>query len=169
MMANDERIRELYQGILKQMDVKSIMYVGVSVGDELLGAFALSTTKRLRHWSEADIEVAKNAADQTGIAIRQARLYQKAEATSLREALVNKLGNAIRASLSLTSVLNTATRELGSALSASGVEVRLYNADGDQSAARGKYVADGARDVSQFDALYDNLLREQFLKSQAAV
>ena len=167
-IAGGEESRRLYEGVVKQ-DVKSIMYVGVTVGSELLGAFALSTTKQIRHWSEADIEVAKAAADQTGIAIRQARLYQKAESTSMREALVNKLGNAIRASLSLTSVLNTATRELGSALSASGVEVRLYNPNGDQSAARGKYVADGARDVSQFDSLYDNLLREQFLKSQAPV
>ena len=49
------------------------------------------------------------------------------------------------------------------------MEVRLYNPNGDQSAARGKYVADGARDVSQFDALYDNLLREQFLRSQSPV
>ena len=167
-IAGDERSRGLYDGVVKR-DVKSIMYVGVTVGTELLGAFALSTTKQIRHWSEADIEVARAAADQTGIAIRQARLYQKAETTSMREALVNKLGNAIRASLSLTSVLNTATRELGSALSASGVEVRLYNPNGDQSAARGKYVADGARDVSQFDALYDNLLRERFLTSQSPV
>ena len=35
--------------------------------------------------------------------------------TSMREALVNKLSVAIRASLSLTSVLDTATRELGQA------------------------------------------------------
>jgi GAF domain-containing protein len=111
-IAGDEQSRRLYDGVVKR-DVKSIMYVGVTVGTELLGAFALSTTKQIRHWSEADIEVAKAAADQTGIALRQARLYQKAESTSMREALVNKLGNAIRASLSLTSVLNTATRELG--------------------------------------------------------
>ena len=49
----------------------------------------------------------------------------------MREALVNKLSVAIRASLSLDDVLDTATRELGQALSASRVEVRLYDADGD--------------------------------------
>lgn len=164
-VANDERIQDLYQGILKRFDVKSIMYVGVTVGTELLGAFALSTTRELRHWSAADVEVAKAAADQTGIAIRQARLYQKAAATSMREALVNKLSVAIRASLSLTSVLNTATRELGQALSASRVEVRLYKATGDQSFARGEYVAAGCESVNDFDANYDELLRGHFLKS----
>jgi PAS domain S-box-containing protein len=163
-VANDERVRELYQVIMR-FDVKSIMYVGVTVGTELLGAFALSTTRELRHWSEADVEVAKAAADQTGIAIRQARLYQKAAATSMREALVNKLSVAIRASLSLTSVLNTATRELGHALSASRVEVRLYEATGDQSFARGEYVATGCESVNDFDADYDELLRGHFLKS----
>lgn len=161
-VAKDERIRE---ASFLSLDVKSIMYVGVTVGNELLGAFALSTTRELRHWSEADIEVAKAAADQTGIAIRQARLYQKAAATSMREALVNKLSVAIRASLSLTSVLNTATRELGQALSASRVEVRLYDATGDQSFARGEYVAAGCQSVNDFDANYDELLRGHFLKS----
>jgi PAS domain S-box-containing protein len=160
-VAKDERIRE---ASFLSSDVKSIMYVGVTVGRELLGAFALSTTRELRHWSEADIEVAKAAADQTGIAIRQARLYQKAAATSMREALVNKLSVAIRASLSLTSVLNTATRELGQALSASRVEVRLYDAT-DQSFATGEYVAAGCVSVNDFDANYDELLRGHFLKS----
>lgn len=168
-VASDERIRELYQGILKQMDVKSIMYVGVTVGNELLGAFALSTTRQPRHWSDADIEVAKAAADQTGIAIRQARLYQKAEATSLREALVNKLSVAIRASLSLTSMLDTATRELGRALAASGVDVRLHSSNGEQSAASGKYVADGAASITEPDGEYERLIRHHFSKSQSPV
>src|SRR5438445_3483436 len=109
-VANDERIGGLYEQLLKKFGVKSIMYIGVTVGDELMGAFALSTTRETRRWSEADIEVAKSVADQTGIAIRQARLYQKSEATSTRETLVNKLGGAIRSSLSLAQVLETTAR-----------------------------------------------------------
>jgi PAS domain S-box-containing protein len=164
-VANDERIRELYQKILKPMNVKSIMYVGVTVGEELLGAFGLSTTKQLRQWSEADIEVAKSAADQTGIAIRQARLYQKAEATSMREALVNKLSVAIRASLSLTDVLDTAARELGQALSASRVQVYLYDPTGERSTARREFLAVGNKSAEMPDKDYDDSLRQQFLTS----
>src|SRR5947199_8033190 len=55
------------------------MSVGVSVGDTLLAAFALSTSKALRQWRAADIEVAKAVAEQTGIGIRQARLFQTVE------------------------------------------------------------------------------------------
>ncbi len=153
-VAHDARLQGQFKQVLKA-DVKSIMYVGVSVGNELLGAFALSTTKELRHWSDADIEVAKAAADQTGIAIRQARLYQKAEATSMREALVNKLSVAIRASLSLASMLDTATRELKHALSASRVEIRLDDIDAGQPQLK-----------SSGDSHYNDLLRKRFFRSQ---
>ena len=71
--------------------MKSIMYVAIRVGDDVPAAFALSTTQQHRRWSEVDIDLAKAIADQTGIAIRQAELYQKAESTSTREALVNRL------------------------------------------------------------------------------
>ena len=162
-VAGDPRSRTLYETVVKR-DVKSIMYVGVTVGDELLGAFALSTTRKLRHWSDTDIEVAKAAADQTGIAIRQARLYQKAEATSMREALVNKLSVAIRASLSLSSVLDTAARELGHALSASRVQVRLFNG-GDRALATAEHVALGVGPIKDTDPAYDRLLRARFNKS----
>ena len=56
--AADTRITELYENILKHADVKSIMYVAIRVGDDVPAAFALSTTDRLRHWSETDIALA---------------------------------------------------------------------------------------------------------------
>ena len=127
--AHDERIADLYRNILSKADVKSIMYVAIRVGDDVPAAFALSTTKHIREWTGADIALAKAVADQTGIAMRQAELYQKAESTSIREALVNRLTMAIRASLSLPAVLSTATRELGRALSASRVHLYLYNSE----------------------------------------
>lgn len=163
---NDERIRPAYEQFLMRMDVKSIMYVGVMVNDELLGVFALSTTKELHHWTDSDIEVAKAVADQTGIAVRQARLYEKAEATSMREALVNKLSIAIRASLSLTDVLNTASNELGQVLSASRVRVRLFDANGNTSSPAAEYVAGGYENLDSFDEDYESSLREHFLNTQ---
>ena len=142
---NDPRITEVYERILSKAGVRSIMYVAIRVGDEVTAAFALSTTREIRHWSESDIALATAVADQTGIAIRQAELYQKAEATSKREALVNSLTMAIRASLSLPEVLSTATRELGIALAASRVHLHLYDPDNPVSPVEHEYVAPGRR------------------------
>lgn len=164
-VAHDQRVGDLYEKVLKKFNVKSIMYIGVTVGDQLLGAFALSTTREVRPWSETDIEVAKSVADQTGIAIRQARLYQKSEATSTRETLVNKLGGAIRASLSLPEVLETTVRELGVALSASRVQVRLCDGNNEDLFVKTEYTPDQQKVSGQFDGYYDRLLREHFRTS----
>jgi PAS domain S-box-containing protein len=145
--ANDPRITDVYEKILSKADVRSIMYVAIKVADDFPAAFALSTTKEVREWSAADIALAKAVADQTGIAIRQAELYQKAEATSIREALVNRLTMAIRASLRLPEVLSTATRELGLALDVSRVQLCLYNTEGVDEALEYEYLAPGVKHI----------------------
>ncbi|HKR13704.1 MAG TPA: PAS domain S-box protein [Pyrinomonadaceae bacterium] len=153
--ANDERIKDLYNNILSKANVKSIMYVAIRVGDDVPAAFALSTTKHLREWNDADIDLAKAVADQTGIAIRQAELYQKAESSSTREALVNRLTMLIRASLSLPEVLSTATRELGRSLSSSRVHLFLYNSE-EGSPLEHEYLAPGIASIKQCLNNYDD-------------
>lgn len=154
--ANDLRIKDLYENILSKADVKSIMYVAIRVGDDVPAAFALSTTRDLRDWSEADIALAKAVADQTGIAIRQAELYQKAESTSIRESLVNRLTMAIRASLSLPEVLSTATRELGVALDASRVHLYLHQGEGIVSPLEHEFLAPEIESIKDVEVTYDD-------------
>src|ERR1043165_8079999 len=115
-------------------------------------------TRSLRHWREEDIALARAVADQTGIAIRQAELFQKAEATSARESLINRLSLAIRASLSLPEVLSTATRELGRALSASRVHLYMYDADNPRARAEHEYVASNSTSIRQLEISFENPL-----------
>ncbi len=153
--AHDKSIADFYSNILSKAQVRSIMYVAIRVGDEVTAAFALSTTRELRHWSESDVALAKAVADQTGIAIRQAELYQKAEATSKRELLVNRLTMAIRASLSLPEVLSTASRELGMAMGASRVYMRLYDPANPVAAVQHEYVAPHSTSLGVVPVTYD--------------
>lgn len=161
--AHDVRIADVYQRILAKAKVRSIMYVAIRVGDEVTAAFALSTTREQRNWSESDIALAKGVADQTGIAIRQAELYQKAEATSKREVLVNSVTTAIRASLSLPEVLSTATRELGLALEASRVHIHLYDAEDPVSVVAHEYVASGCTSVASHPVSYEDPIGRHLL------
>lgn len=161
--AHDPRIAEVYERILSRANVRSIMYVAIRVGEEVTAAFALSTTRQLRNWNQSDIALAKAVADQTGIAIRQAELYQKAEATSKREVLVNRLTMAIRASLSLADVLSTATRELGVALEASRVHLHLYDPENPISPVEHEYVAAGCNSVGSFQISYEDAIGRHLL------
>jgi PAS domain S-box-containing protein len=168
-VAHDPQIADIYQRILAKANVQSIMYVAIRVGDDVRAAFALSTTKEVRHWSQADIDLAKAVADQTGIAIRQAGLYKKAETTSTREALVNRLTTAIRASLSLSEVLSTATRELGRALSASRVLLHLYNPENPISKVEHEYLAPGVTSISDYTVTYNSPFGQRLLATQKPI
>ena len=163
--AHDQQIQELYSKILSKANVKSIMYVAIRVGDDVPAAFALSTTKNLRQWNDADIDLAKAVADQTGIAIRQAELYQKAESTSTREALVNRLTMLIRASLSLPEVLSTATRELGHALAASRVHLYLSNSEEFGSPLESEYLAANVASIKQLQINNDDAIGRRLSSS----
>jgi PAS domain S-box-containing protein len=161
--AHDPRVAAVYDRILAKANVKSIMYVAIRVGDAVTAAFALSTTRETRCWSESDIALSKAIGDQTGIAIRQAELYQRAEATSKREQLVNRVTTAIRASLSLDEVLSTATRELGMALSTSRVHLRLYDPDHPVSPVRHEYVAPGSESIGSVPLSYEDPIGRHLL------
>ncbi|OLE55951.1 MAG: hypothetical protein AUG51_00775 [Acidobacteria bacterium 13_1_20CM_3_53_8] len=167
--ANDERINELYQNFLRMAGVRSIMYVAIRVGDDMPAAFVLSTTRSVRRWSDADIALARAIADHTGLAIRQAELYQKAEATSVREKLVNRLSLAIRASLSMPEVLETATRELGHALAASRVYLRIYDSANTESQTSHEYVAKGVVRLSDAVTSYGDPVGQRLLRAQRPI
>jgi PAS domain S-box-containing protein len=167
--AHDERIREVYDNFLRALGVRSIMYVGIRSGDEMPAAFAFSTTRSLRHWHDEDIALARAVADQTGLAIRQAELYQKAEATSARESLINRLSLAIRASLSLPEVLHTATRELGRALNASRVHLYMYDPENPRARAEHEYVASNSSSIKQLEMSFDEPIAQRILRSPGPV
>lgn len=121
-------IKDLYEGVMRARGVKSLMCVAIRVGSETTGVISFTTTEAIRQWEETDSALARAVADKAAIAIRQAELYQRAEATSRREKLINHLNTAIRASLQLPEVLYAATHELGKTLAASRVFLRFYDA-----------------------------------------
>jgi PAS domain S-box-containing protein len=168
-VANDERIADVYNGFLRASGVRSIMYVGIRAGEGMPAAFAFSTTRTLRHWRDEDIALARAVADQTGLAIRQAELYQKAEATSSRESLINRLSLAIRASLSLPEVLSTATRELGRALSASRVHLYMYDPENPRTRAEHEYVASNSSSIKQLEMSFDEPIAQRILRSPGPI
>ena len=142
-VANDLAIKELYEQVLEPRGVRSIMFVAIRVRAGITGLLSLVTTNYQRNWSQADVALASAVADQASIAIRQAELYQQAQTTSQREALINQLSTAIRSSLRLPEVLQTATHKLGMALSASRSYIRLFKSPTMESSAEYIYTAPG--------------------------
>lgn len=86
-----------------------------------------------------------------------------------REALINRLSLAIRASLSLPEVLRTATHELGAALQASRVYLRLYDPARSVLPVEHEYVAPGAASIGHVDGSYDDPIGQHLLRSMQPI
>jgi PAS domain S-box-containing protein len=168
-VANDDWIGSFYTEVLRPSGVQSIMYVAIKTGQEMPAAFAFSTTRSLRHWRSEDIALARAVADQTGLAIRQAELFQRAEATSARESLINRLSLAIRASLSLPEVLSTATRELGRALNASRVHLYMYDQQQPAVHAEHEYVAPNSSSIKHLEMSFEEPIAQRILRSPGPI
>ncbi|MFN2493050.1 MAG: PAS domain-containing protein, partial [Pyrinomonadaceae bacterium] len=89
--------------------------------------------------------------------------YQRAEATSKREVLVNRVTTAIRASLSLPEVLSTTTRELGLALGASRVHMHLFDHENPISPVEHEYVAPDSESIATLSVSYTDPIGQQLL------
>lgn len=118
---------DVYENVLKPRRVRSLMCAAIYIDEKLIGFIGFSMHEKSRLWSEPETALARAVAANIGIAIRQAQLFARAEAASKREALINRLSTAIRGSLQLSEVHRTATHELGKALDASRVYLRLYD------------------------------------------
>ncbi|HZH33476.1 MAG TPA: PAS domain S-box protein, partial [Pyrinomonadaceae bacterium] len=54
-VAEEPIIRPLYEKVLRARDVKSLMCVGIKVGEDISGVSSFATSEDYRKWSEADI------------------------------------------------------------------------------------------------------------------
>lgn len=85
-------------------------------------------SRRGRGWMGDEVAFLENIAEQLGVALDSARLYAQTRQRAEQERMVDELTERMRATLDIQTVLETAARELRSALGLAEVEVRLGEA-----------------------------------------
>ncbi len=86
---------------------------------------SLSSGDTPTEWQTREVNLLENLVDQLGIMLDAARLFEETQMTAQRERLVGEITGLMRATLDLDNVLQTAAREMLSALNLAEVEVRL--------------------------------------------
>jgi len=84
-----------------------------------------------RGWTAEEITLLETLADQLGVALENARLYQDTQRRAVRERLTGEVTARMRETLDVDTVLQTAVREIGEALGLHDVTIRL-DTDTDQ-------------------------------------
>ena len=119
-------------------DTKSEAAVPIFVGDQVLGVLDVQHD-RVNGLTEEDITLLESLAGQVAISLRNARSYEQSRAQAELASLVNVIGQKIQRTTSVEDTLQTAIRELGTAIGASRVRARI-GSNGQQ---------DGGNDASQ--------------------
>lgn len=76
-------------------------------------------------WNPGDINLLETLADQLGVALDSARLFEETQQQAQREYIVGEVTGRLRATLDIQTILQTATREMRDALDLTEVEVRI--------------------------------------------
>ncbi|MDX1616402.1 MAG: GAF domain-containing protein, partial [Candidatus Promineifilaceae bacterium] len=103
---------------------KAEIAVPIKLGTEVLGVLDVQHDVR-GAVDESDAELLQSIANQTAIALQNARLYQQAQRTADHEALVNAINQKIQQAVTVEGVLQVAAEELGEALAAERTAVQL--------------------------------------------
>ncbi len=94
--------------------------------------------------SEEKLELAKELANRLALSLDNARLFQESQRATERERLVNSIASKLTAQTTINDILQTAVREVGQALRAPQVSIRLQSAE--QGGSNGSTNGSGAVD-----------------------
>jgi PAS domain S-box-containing protein len=111
-----------------EKDTASIMITPLSVGQRVIGAISAQSYAP-DSYNEDMLALLSGAANQIGIAIENAKLFEAAKMRADQLAALNEIGRSIATLQDLKSVLDDTFRLLGSLLSIDVFFIALYNAD----------------------------------------
>ncbi len=95
---------EYYKNAYKELGVKAALSVPIKRGKDKYGIIYLSEYDRYRHWTDEEVSLLQDIADQIYIAINQAELYENERQTSEKNRILKELVGEIRLSQSIDEV-----------------------------------------------------------------
>lgn len=114
-------------------ETRAEVAVPIMYGEQVIGVLDVQQN-RVEGLSAADAELLLGIANQVAIALRNARQYLQAQQEAEREAQLSEIIRQIQSARTIESALQIATREIGRALGASRLAVRLGMDEGGNGA-----------------------------------
>ncbi|MEK0181163.1 MAG: GAF domain-containing protein [Oscillatoriales cyanobacterium] len=105
-------LNERSRKIALDLEIKSMLAVATRYQGEVNGVIGLHQCDREREWTDWERQLLEGVASQLAIAINQAKLYSQTRRQAEQESLLRLIGNQIRSTLDLNTILDTAVREV---------------------------------------------------------
>jgi GAF domain-containing protein len=110
-----------------------VLAVPLKVRDQVIGVVNLRRTSPDKVWTEEENVLVQSLADQLGVALESARLYQDTQKRAAREQMIGEATGRIRESLDIETVLRTTASEIRQALDLDTLVIRLATPETDES------------------------------------
>jgi GAF domain-containing protein len=118
---------ESYKKIVHKLGIKSVLGVPIKEERKSWGGLFIIDCNSYRRWSDEEITLLEAIANKISIAIRQAELFGKTKKLAQREALVRKVTETIRNTLSIDEVKQKFVEEIGKTFKADRCFIGKYD------------------------------------------
>ena len=116
-------------------DNPGTLAISVRVRGQELGRIVASKPANRGAWRTDEVELMQDIVEQISGALENARLYSETQRSAERERILSDITAVVRSSTSVDAILQSAVRQLASALNAPQAAIRLYSGETDQLSA----------------------------------
>ncbi|MGC9395560.1 MAG: GAF domain-containing protein [Anaerolineae bacterium] len=121
------------QSVIGNDTAQPTLTIPLKVRDQVVGVLDLQRDTPDRPWTDADQVLVETLAEQLGVALESARLYQDTQRRAAQERLIGEVTGRIRESLDIETVLRTTASEIRQALDLDTLVIRLATPDNDDT------------------------------------
>jgi len=147
---------EALRSRLQALGATSYLCVPLIVRGQSVGALSLASIGGRRVYDEPDLALAVALGQRVAASLENVRLFNEVRARAEREAMLNKIGSALRVSLDSGEILQIVTEQVGLALNASRCRFLHFTPTRDTlEAAPQQYTAPGVASEAGSTALTD--------------
>ena len=130
LLQDRDRWREMPSGmegrsVAAQDGPGPAMAIPIKVREQVIGVLDAYKPPSASDWSDDEVALFQDLVDQLGLALDGARLYQDAQRRAIQDRILSEVAARMRETLDIDEVVKTAVREIGEALGAAEVEVRM--------------------------------------------
>jgi len=124
-----ERAMQTGQSVQDQQsdngDTKHVLAVPIKIRDKVVAMLDTYKPAGAGEWTEEEVTFVESIADQLGVALENARLYEDTHVRAERERVVSDIAAQVRAAGDVDGILRTAVREIRRALGVTHGAIRL--------------------------------------------
>ncbi len=118
-------------------DTRSELAVPMIVGGNVIGVFDIQS-EQVGRFTDSDVNIQTTLAAQLATSIQNVRSFEQSKKQAEMETMVNTIGQKIQRTTSVEEALQTAIRELGSAIGASRVSAKVSRREDSENLVRSK-------------------------------